>query len=623
VSRRGSLPPLAFTVLVAAASVALFLATGPESGEVPSVERADPPTHVPEPARPAEGVREPLLPDDEGPRLAGADVRTRDEGDAPASLEGRVVDASTKPVPGATVRLFPAVVATPARWDDLAAALARIAALTRESVSIASARTGEDGRFRIGPPPARGALVVTTAEGYAQDARIVGSATLREALRIALGPEEPVEGHVDEEGGGAVAGVEVVGHPTEGSGFALVTARAVTDERGRFRLSGLPQGVEARVVAGRSGSARVLRGLDPANDDWKDVRLTLPRSAPLRVLAVEDTTGRPVAGATVLVLVAPNPTRTREPRGFGIAVTDESGGAEVLAPLRGPWRIQVESLDGGRGGRTIEAADRQDPASVVEVRVFAQRRIVGRVVDEKERPLEGVSVQAGTAGGAARTGPDGAFRISLPSRLAAGESARIRLWREDRPSLTVLAESTRGDGAVVDLGVLTLPVGHRATVRVLDPGGNPLAGAWVEWKQEPDGPGDARGPLPASGTTEMGMLRKGRLRISAGDDRFVTVVREVLVDDLTEGSTIDVRLVAGLAIEGTVLTLEGEPAAGAYVSTAEKTVEADARGKFRIEGLTSGTHRLRVRWAAEWDVLEAEAGGRPVILKARSATRAP
>jgi hypothetical protein len=155
----------------------------------------------------------------------------------------------------------------------------------------------------------------------------------------------------------------------------------------------------------------------------------------------------------------------------------------------------------------------------------------------------------------------------------------------------------------------------RVYVKVLGPDGLPMRGAWLLWWTA-DSTSSGSVTLP-DGTADLGLIPPGDLHLSAGHDRTLLAEKDVTITDGDEERTLTVRLASGAAIEGIVLDLGGKPVEGAVVATAEKAATTGEDGRFRIEGLALGSHRLGVSdpryW---WNRVDAVAGDGSVTLRA-------
>jgi hypothetical protein len=142
----------------------------------------------------------------------------------------------------------------------------------------ASGETGYDGMFRIGlPQPGSWKLEVRHPEYPRERFGPYEVADGDELSGIVLEVEKgnALSGIVRNEGGGIVAMAVVNLRAPEGGNLGST----LTDQGGRFRMSGLPEGEIRAVVAGAGLAPRVLDGLRPG----EEVEIVLRRGGSLEV----------------------------------------------------------------------------------------------------------------------------------------------------------------------------------------------------------------------------------------------------------------------------------------------------------------------------------------------------
>jgi hypothetical protein len=149
-----------------------------------------------------------------------------------------------------------------------------------------------------------------------------------------------------------------------------------------------------------------------------------------------------------------------------------------------------------------------------------------------------------------------------------------------------------------DVGTITLVRGGAFEVRVVSPDGAPLPGARVgvrPVRQERRGPEDLRLQPEVELTGEPGLfvaapVTSGLYRVSARHEGLVSVSREVLVLGPGQPPGVTLTLAPGGVITGRVLGPGGTPQGGVLVYPG--STEADASGRFCIEGLPAAVHRV-------------------------------
>lgn len=308
-----------------------------------------------------------------------------------ATVAVRVVDkASGQPIAGATVR---------PSWSDF----------------VDDFTTDRDGRVRVGPLTGERWRLEALADGFAKQLRwlnLENGADAEAEFRLELGGD--LEGVVRDPDGKPVAGV----------GLSVVPEGAFeqfeydeSDAQGRYRLRNLPADIVLHVNFYKTGRFR---------RDTMATRVTGPRQTLDVALerrphggsiegSVRDPQGHPIAGA-----VLHNPSNSSSE--FREAKTGPDGrfrlddlydsvrGKEVIVQAKGftPQRFKAEP---GSADRPVRVSIAMEPG----------HQLKGRVVDDRERPLEGVRVyfaganHAQEGGGQTTTDVQGRFAFdSLP-----------------------------------------------------------------------------------------------------------------------------------------------------------------------------------------------------------------
>jgi hypothetical protein len=509
----------------------------------------------------------------------------RDDGPEPRSSSSVVV-----PEPPA----HPAVEETPVQPEPFVGSGAAGRVLDEEWRPIAgavvecdgaNATTNSDGRFTL-PPATRRAKV--RAEGY-----VTGGAYWRY-------PTEDVE--VILVRGGALVGTvrDEEGAPVPGAGVRSGKVETTADDQGRYRLADLPTGFLAEMDARTPGRA------------WQAL-VPLPE-APVR--EGKATPFDPVARKGVHVAGTAPP---------GATVVLEKDRARTTADAEG--RFRFDGVVPGRYGIRL------DPGVYRTIHV-GSRGLDGIVLADPPRAtLEVPDAGApGTLviGGTRRDtdpGPDGTLRFV---DVLATSYARL----------------TVGDFTVRKLA---LPAGKTTVFRipppdfvfagvVEDPDGCGVAGAHVRALSEA-AEFEALGLHDEAFTDANGRFR---IEVRSSARSFALIVSHpacapsVLRRLDASSDALRIRLAYGASIEGTVRYDTGEPVPRAFVSVLTRDprwsrlgsddriladvldaapyrewrgTRADARGRFRIEGLVPGTY-----WVGYDPSVKASTGGEPVHL---------
>jgi hypothetical protein len=268
-----------------------------------------------------------------------------------------------------------------------------------------------------------------SAESWPIDARADGLAMESQELTLASGKDREREFLLPP--GGVLEGTvrDSTGEPVSGAGVSATRGRmgrvssARSDEMGRYQLENLPLDVQLQLtVYNPNFQQRQFLVTVSSSSQPLDVALERrPHSGPVSGIVV-DQQDRPVAGAE---LIDPNFSAQRPD-----VRTGPSG------------RFRLEHLYEGEGGyQLIVVANTFSPAQEllrrradkeeIEVKFVLEpgHRIQGRVVDEQQQPLAGVTVFyagrkfAQSIGPRTTTDKDGLFELhSLPADLLLGFS---------------------------------------------------------------------------------------------------------------------------------------------------------------------------------------------------------
>lgn len=238
--------------------------------------------------------------------------------------------------------------------------------------------------------------------------------------------------------------------------------------------------------------------------------------------------------------------------------------------------------------------------------------------------------------------PDAARGAAEPARLPDGAAAT-----DLAPARAAAPGRAPGGGPSAPPGAASGEAGE-LVVEVRETGtGQPVAGARVDLRRVPlqdAGPLAFLGPLAAS--VESDAAGEARLPAGVGEGHLQVVVsaagwrvREVLLSALPT-SPLRVTLERGLALEGVLLGLDGQPLAGvrlegrhvrrarawgpvAVEGVEQVEVRTQPDGSFRMEGLSAGSYRLEALDAG-WRLLPD--GPRPMpagTLDRRAEVQAP
>ena len=527
---------------------------------------------------------------------------------------GRVVDAEGRPIASATVGLSTSgtILSGAALWE----------------------RCDEAGRFAYdGRPLGRALRLSARAPGF-QAKEIpevvvdeVGTpATVEFTLRpqpaggpIAKPAERPttrraVSGTVVGPEGKPVAGALVRWDIRYGSNDMAETK---TDERGAFRLDGVPDAANVLSVMA-PGLAPAFPQVQPGGD--RQVAVELKAGATIRGRVVDDA-GTPVEGARVAPQVA-NP----KPNVMNRVYLDEQG-----ARTDRDGRFTLEGMPDGVTCDVVgegRSALRQKPLSATDeaknvFTLLGEGAIRGRVVSPEGRPVRNFRVVlgmpkdlkrgepaggyfAGYSGiGLSFTRDDGEFNVT---GLTAGNVQSVGVVAEgyglgevDRVVATTIGRLEPAEALTVKLGAP-----HPLRVRVHRADGKPVAGAWV-MAIRTEGQGGFRWGLSEQSWNDTVTARADAAGVAEFSplyfDAGTIVVRaeglaRAKLDWAGNETEFDVALEPEAKLVGTVLDEEGQPVAGASVTLVRGPGESlylpvdEVSGTFTADGLAPGVYRL-------------------------------
>lgn len=455
------------------------------------------------------------------------------------------------------------------------------------------ARTGAGGvaRFEVVPP---GNYYVASPNGPGAPAAVAAGETVELAIETEAGLT--VNGVVRAPDGSPVAGalVEVTMMAHAGR---FPDPYAVTGPDGRFSARACPRllllGARARGYA--SSPLRFVLG---ENGNEAEVVLTLGHGGGSVVGDVHDPDGRPVAHAVVIVgagELSGIGGRDHAPPFPALAYTDGLGHFEAIGLPLGEQPVFVRARGFAPWRGTCEVASGGDVH--VPVRLANAATVRGVVVDAEGAPARGVELSVGDWDDLAhcrtQSGADGEFVLE---GLAAGE-VEVHGRHDD------LGEATQS--MVVEAGAvascrLQLSRGLELAGRVVDPDGQPVAGAyvmmssrgWSAFEQS-----DAQGRFVA---TNLPADRPIGVRVTARG--FAELVRSGLQSTGGEVLLELTRVEApSVHVSGRVVDPDGRPVANAVVGAqradghSSGLFATDNDGMFRRGPLTPGTWSLRVQ----------------------------
>ncbi len=502
------------------------------------------------------------LPRGRGSLVARAEGRARghlqvtiDEADTEASpvqivlgpalyLEGRVLDETGAPVPGAEVEVQPS--AREAMGESTG-----IAAWAEEGDGAPpwTARTDEAGDFAFDDLEQGAQTITVSAEGFDRIARRVGPRPHPSAggqpLRIVLRRTAVIMGHVfgtDSEG---AAEAQVV---LAGSGV-WPPRSTETDSDGAYRFSGVPEGVyELRASRGDEVAAP-REGLLLAPGDQTMVDLSLEAGATLEGVVVAAGSGAPIAGADVIIgedalSFAPRAVKTEADGSFRF------GG---LRPL--PHRVNVLAEAYVSTGEAMHVPGTEPLRLVLE----PAATVSGRVVDALGHPVVGAVVEVV---GTSRSGTP----VAITAMDASFQAAHARALEEGPGSVGEGGELgvTLGSVPLIPLTPIPTPASPTPISPPISPPTSPGPG-------DPTDEASSTAAVAMFVTDETGLFRvrglpAGRYEVvGRHPDHAPGVSESFAVTPGQDVTDVHVELPAGATVDGRVVDRRGFPVADVRV----------------------------------------------------------
>lgn len=318
---------------------------------------------------------------------------------------------------------------------------------------------------------------------------------------------------------------------------------ARVDKDGRYEFAGLAPGDWQVNIDGQGPQVKLELEVPDAPE--LEIDLALPEGG-IEGVVVDDATNEPIEGCEVSVralgeqregggllgsFLAREGQRVRE-------WTDPKGRFEFERLGEGEYELVVRSQRGRENAgryspsepRTVSVAfDRVERG--LEVRLLPALRVVGRVVDETQQPIENARVAVRVEGGSfdgiqsARSDATGRFEVAglAPGTYVANASADG--FAPSKKDGIVLARGASAQGDVE----IAMQRGVKVVVRVFDAKGQPAAGARaelssLEGKKEQDPAQVERmfaslfggeGAADAEGRIELGRFAPGKYKLEA------------------------------------------------------------------------------------------------------------
>lgn len=500
-------------------------------------------------------------------------------------VEGQLLDERGAPLAGARLTLW-----GPART---------VGRGSLEPLAVTS-RTASDGSFRLDGAGAAGNQLRIEAPGRATlELLDVKAGRLPRAVRLQAG--RVLTGRVLEADGRTPAASALVRFEGRGA-----TRWVEAGPDGAFVLDGAaPVAGLVRVEAGERG--RVSVAVDGRGSDAGTLRLE--PGAVLRGRVVDAASGSGIPRARVVA---------EAPGGSFVARTDREGRYQMAALPVGPVSVRVDHPQFVSWKR-LAVVLTTGSTTALDAPLSPGAALRGRVVDEDGRPVAGALLSLAAGGG------DEPFRRSRPSQGPPFRSAPDGTFRVERllPQGGLVLSARHPDFAPARLAGLGLQSGRTAGPftlvltrgltlrgRAIDQAGAPVSGARVDLarvERSPDGSAvniGTRGGSWSQATTvdgrfEVAGLQPGEFQLTLSAEGFVRERREGLKLGPQGLEALEIRMLPGASISGTLRTESGEPVSGLLVlatapGTASSFVGLMAQeptppdGSFVLDGLVPG-----------------------------------
>jgi hypothetical protein len=466
--------------------------------------------------------------------------------------------------------------------------------------------TGDGGHFAFDAVAAGRYDLDVTAEGFTPAVRS-GLALLagqRFEIELALDGTGAVEGTVTDAAGRPVAGARVRGGRRFGGDFGSVGAETRADAAGRYRLTGLERGGTEVSALHDGASAGASTSVIVAPGEVAHADLVLSDAGTLEGTVTLPGSGAPPRPALVVAFPAGRGRRVE-------TAPVEASGAWRLQLAAGDYRVAAAWADAQRGLGRDAVAVRVDAGATTRLDLTLRDRLDAsagsttvQVLEPGGAPSPGAVVVAFGAGGervaAASADQDGRAALDVPA-----DAGRVVVRARNGGRTSGGVEVSPGGAATIQLRTGVLLRG-----RLVAPTGPTPAGFTLELT----GLGEDQARIPPLGlefagdrfeVSDVPALRIG-VSVRAADGRRGQA--DVTLGD-AEVRDVEVPLEAAAAVAGRAVdAATGQALANPLVwVTAQESpsVERDRGGpdgRFRIEGLPSGSRRVRVAAAGHQPV---------------------
>ena len=536
---------------------------------------------------------------------------------------GKVVDAKGQAVAGAMVTVKHLVLSA----DDESIAYLRYMELESLPDTLALKRamqteTGADGNWQLNDLPVGSQAVVELLDPrFARaEAEVTLNATKGKTPDLVATPGATLQGRVVTPAGKPVAGAAITASVgTDGGSYA----RAKSAADGTFTLFSLPAGnAEIKVSSPLAELAPMgVKGVEiKTNETTTAPEIRLSAGVVLIGKVLDKESKAPVEGARVMAM-----------GDFGdvpSAATGKDGTYSVRVPT-GQMRIYVYSTPPDY----IDNYSNSSALSVTENSANAPNFVLqrgltlsGTAFDETGAPATGARIVAGSLfdGAQAVVDADGNWKIRGVNPGPNGRRATKKgeLKSADEWQIVEGGRITLREGEPIALKLKRIEL-RDATLRIVTPGGAPIAGANVRAAILFDADGATR--FESLVSNERGEVTVKRLRpnesVEITPEKAGYALQKTGVitafDAAEKGRVTDAVMgQKNRDLRGRVVNAAGAPVAGARVALlwpgdlrdSVTEIQSDAQGNFQLQGLAQGEVIVGAARGREWGQISAQTG---------------
>ncbi len=363
--------------------------------------------------------------------------------------------------------------------------------------------------------------------------------------------------------------------PISGADVYTGSHSTTTASDGTYTLTNMTEGTY-NVTADKTGyTLKTETGVNVPSGGTVTVNFTLAGSTGKLAGTVEDTSGQPIAGATVTI------------DSTSYAATTATDGSYSIYDVA-PGTYSVTATATGHAPQTVNGVDiTADETTWQDFSLTATAgTIEGHVLDNNSNPVPGASVTTDTGGYSATTGTDGYYIIQNVAPDTYGVTASKTNYYSDTAVGVVV---TAGNTETVDFNLQPYP--GTLTGTVTDSlTGQPVQGATVSTS-----PGSYSAVTNSNGQYTISSVAADTYTVSASKTNYYT--RQVNGIVITPGGTttcnISMQPEPG-TISGFVKDSSNNPISGATVSTNSGgyTTSSATDGSYTLSSVNPGTYSV-------------------------------